>query len=168
MQKMRYMTFNNYLKQYLADVSGQSSFSIHKLTKLSKRNVRILDPLILYCLFEDKMNIFNKYCSCNHNLESLNKNNFLDDKYSDYAFQKIYQSYTRKNNLSKYDLQTKGLIRDNILKLMNEKNISKYRIYSDLSLNPGNINDYLLNGNAKKVSLNLVKKIYNYCRNYRS
>lgn len=164
---MRHLTFNKFLEQYLADISGQSSFSIHKLAKLSKKNIRITDPLILYCLLHDKMEIYNKYCDYNRDLECLNKNNYLDDKYSDYAFQKIYQSYLRKINIPKYDLQTKALIRDNIINMMNEKNISKYRVYTDLSLNPGNINDYLTNGNSKKVSLDIVKKIYNYCRNYR-
>ena len=51
--------------------------------------------------------------------------------------------------------------------MMDDKKITKYRVYRDLSLNPGNINDYLTNGNSKKVSMNVVKKIYNYCRNYR-
>ena len=149
------------------DVSGQPSFSIHKLARLSKKNVRIVDPLILYCVFEDKMDIYQKYLTIDQNLASLNKDNYLDNRYSDYGFQKIYQSYTRKSNLHEYDLQTKTLIRNNIIKMMDDKNITKYRVYKDLNLNPGNVNDYLTNGNSKKVSLELVKKIYNYCRNYR-
>ena len=149
------------------DVSGQPSFSIHKLARLSKKNVRIVDPLILYCVFEDKMDIYQKYLTLDQNLVSLNKDNYLDNRYSDYGFQKIYQSYKRKSNSHEYDLQTKTLIRNNIIKMMDDKNITKYRVYKDLNLNPGNVNDYLTNGNSKKVSLELVKKIYNYCRNYR-
>lgn len=164
---MRSLTFNKFLKQYLVDVSGQPSFSVHKLAKLSKKNIRIVDPLILYCLFEDKMEICKKYLNLDDVLKTLNKNNYLDDRYSNYSFQKIHQSYVRKTNSNEYDLQTKTLIRNNIMKMMNDKDISKYRVYTDLSLNPGNVNDYLTNGNSKKVSLELVKIIYNYCRNYR-
>lgn len=164
---MRGLSFNKYLKLYLVDVSGQSSFSIHKLAKLSKKNIRIVDPLVLYCLLEDKMTIYNKYCGFNQELKSLSKDNFLDDRYKDYAFQKIHQSYIRKTKVFEYELETKKLIRENILKMMNDKKITKYRVYRDLSLNPGNINDYLTNGNSKKVSMDVVKKIYNYCRNYR-
>ena len=96
---MRSLTFDKFIKQYLMDVSGQPSFSIHKLARLSKKNVRIVDPLILYCVFEDKMDIYQKYLTIDQNLASLNKDNYLDNRYSDYGFQKIYQSYTRKSNL---------------------------------------------------------------------
>ena len=164
---MRTLTFRSFLKQYLMDVSGQDSFSVHKLCKLSKKNVRIADPLILYCVFEDKLDIYQKYMTIDEKLDSLTRDNFLDNKYSEYGFQKINQSYIRRSNSYQYDLQTKNLIRNNIIKLMSDKNISKYRVYTDLDLNPGNVNDYLTNGNSKKVSLELVKKIYNYCRNYR-
>lgn len=164
---MRRITFNAFLKQYLIDLSGQTSLSIHRLFKLSKKNYRLQDPLLLYCLLENKMNIYYKYFKQNPNLVFLTKENFLDNTYSNYSFQKIYQSYLRRINTCEYDLQTKSLIRDNIIEMMDNKKISKYRIYTDLSLNPGNINDYLTNGNSKKVSLDLVKKIYNYCSNYR-
>ena len=164
---MKKITFRGFLKQYLLDLSGQTSLSIHKLSKISKKNYRLLDPLLLYCLLENKMDIFDKYFDQNPDLDDLTKDNYLDDRFADYSFQKIHQSYLRRLNINEYDLQTKTLIRDNILKMMNDKNISKYRVYTDLSLNPGNVNDYLTNGNSKKVSLDLVKKIYNYCSNYR-
>ena len=164
---MRKITFNAFLKQYLLDLSGQTSLSIHKLSRLSKKNYRLMDPLLIYCLLENKMDIYYKYFDHNQDLDGLTKDNYLDDKYADYSFQKIHQSYLRRLNVNEYDLQTKTLIRDNILKMMNDKKISKYRVYTDLSLNPGNVNDYLANGNSKKVSLDLVKKIYNYCSNYR-
>lgn len=164
---MRKLSFHGFLKQYLLDLSDQNSLSIHKLSRLSKKNYRLVDPLLLYCLLENKLNIYYKYFEQNQNLVLLTKENFLDEAYSNYSFQKIYQSYLRRINTYEYDLQTKSLIRDNIIKMMDNKKISKYRIYTDLSLNPGNINDYLTNGNSKKVSLDLVKKIFNYCSNYR-
>ena len=165
---MRKLSFEAFLKQYLIDVSGQKSLSIHKLAKLSKNNIRIIDPLVLYCVLNGKKEVLLKYLNKSEFefIDGLNKNNYLDDAFNDYSFKKIYQSYERKVNCVTYDNQTKSLIRDNILKMMSEKKISNYRVYKDLSLNPGNVNDYLTNGNPKKVSLKLVEDIYDYCLNY--
>ena len=97
-------------------------------------------------------------------MDDLTKDNYLSDKFSNYSFGKIYQSYLRKTKTNEYDDETKALIRINILNSMKEKGISNYRIYTDLKANPGNVNDYLKNGNVKKVSLKLVKDIYRYCQ----
>ncbi len=164
---MRQMTFINYLKYYLSDVSGQKTVSIHKLYNLSKNNIRIISPLILYCVFSDKQNIFFKYFNVEEFplIEQLNRDNFLDSKFAEYDFQKIHQSYLRKINVTKYDDEIKLLVRNNILKLMKEKGITNYKVYKVLGLNPGNVNDYLSNGNPKKVSLATAKLIFEYCSN---
>ena len=49
-----------------------------------------------------------------------------------------------------------------IRKCQKEKHISNYRIYTDLHLNHGNINDYLTNGNVSKLSLATAQKILDY------
>lgn len=166
---MRQVTFETFLEQYLSDVSSQSTLSIHKLVKLSKRNYRIVSPLVLYCLFSNKMDILLKYINTNKYpfLSELTPENYLDDKYSkDYSFQNIHRSFTRRLCFFENENITKSLARDNILKIMNEKGITNYRIYTDLKANPGNVNDYLKNNNTKKVSLKLVKEIHEYCLNY--
>ena len=138
------------------------------VVKLSKSNIRIISPLILYCLFNKKINLLLRYLGKDKYKEimSLSVDNYLDEKYSKYDFQKIYQSFIRRTNLYNYDNQTKSLIRENILSMMKTKKISKYRIYTDLNLNAGNINDFLTNNHQQKVSLKTVKKIYGYCLNY--
>ena len=68
--------------------------------------------------------------------------------------------------MTEYSDITKEKAHDNIVRMMNEKGISNYRVYKDLNLNPGNINDYLTNKNVKKVSLQTVKQIYNYVSSY--
>lgn len=160
---MRKLLFKTFVKQYLVDVSGHATLSIHKLVVLSENNVRIIDPLVLHCLLENKIPVLLKYCDFGLRAEiiELDINNYLNDSVFD--FQKIHQSYIRRTNAFQYDLQTKSMIRNDIIKLMKGKSISKYRIYTDLSLNPGNINDYLTNGNSKKLSLKTAKRIYDYC-----
>ena len=166
---MRKLTFEKFLEQYLADISGQPTLSVHKLVKLSKRNHRIVSSLILYCLLKNKMDILLKYINTKKYpfLDELTVDNYLDDKYSnDYAFQKVYSSFMSRLRFFENENVTKSLARDNILKTMKEKGITNYRIYTDLKANPGNVNDYLKNNNTKKVSLKLVKMIHNYCLAY--
>ena len=165
---MRKLTFKTYLKQYLVDVSGQRSLSIHKLAILSKDNIRLVDPLILHSVMNNKMNVLFKYLDISKYplVLALTKNNYLDKSFSIFEFRKIHQSYIRKANSIEYDNETKSLIRKNILKMMKEKKISNYRIYCDLKANQGNVNDYLKNNNSKKVSLKLVKQIFRYCESY--
>ena len=165
---MRELTFETFLKQYLKDVSGANSLSIHKLSDLSKKNKRIVDPLILHCLLNNKMNILFKYLDAEERtkLDILTKDNYLDNRFSNYSFIKIYQSYQRKKNTVTYDNEIKSMIREKILTIMKEKKITNYRVYKDLNANPGNVNDYLKNNNVNKVSLAMAKRIYNYCLSY--
>ena len=162
---MRKLSFETFLKRYLWDVSGKKTLSIHSLAELSKNNVRVFDSLILYCVLNNKKNVLLKYIDLEKNpeLKNLNKDNYLDDMFSNYSFSKIHDSYLKKSNEVEYDNQIKSMIRKNILTMMKEKGITNYRIYKDLNANAGNINDYLKNNNTKKVSLKMVNKIFNYC-----
>ena len=47
-----------------------------------------------------------------------------------------------------------------------KKKVSKYRVYKDLKLNPGNFNDFLKNNNLDKLSFKNCKKAYDYVVNY--
>ena len=163
---MRKITFETFLKQYIEDVSGEKTLNIHKLIKLSKSNHRIITSLVLYCLFKNKMHILFKYIDRDRYpmLNELTIDNYLDDKFIlYYDFQKVHTSYRRRRNRIIYDDDIKSLVRVNILKMMKEKEITAYRLCIDLNINYGNVNDYLKNNHTRKVSLKLVKEIYNYC-----
>ena len=165
---MRKLLFVNYLELYLRDVSGVDTVSIHKLSNLMNDNYRLTDSLILYSALTNNQHLLNKYTGNKYEdiLSKLNKVNYLDDEFSNYEFRKIYSSYQSHINAFKYDIDTKEKARLSILELMKRKSITKYRVYRDLNLNPGNINAYLRNNDSSKVSLNLVKRIYNYVANY--
>lgn len=165
---MRKQTFLGFLKYYLKDLTNSSVLSIHKLVNQSKTNYRLIDPLIIYCAFTSKQEILNKYTNDEYSkvLESLNENNFLSEKYKDYSFSKIYNSYKNKQNVPENDNALKEKIRKKTISLMKENKITNYRVYTDLKLNHGNVNDYLTNGNCKKVSLGLSKRIYTFVKNF--
>ena len=52
---MRKLTFEGFLKQYVADLSGVQTASIHKLADCSQDNPRLKEPLFLYALAFDKV-----------------------------------------------------------------------------------------------------------------
>lgn len=60
---------------------------------------------------------------------------------------------------------TKELVRKKVKRLQTSGNISNYRIYADLGLNPGNINAWLKLGECGKVSLNTARKVLSYVEN---
>ena len=165
---MRQQLFINYLQDYLRSVSGLQTANIHKLAQASKKNLRICDCLILYCALSNRAKILNKFTDDKYKevMNRINKDNFLNDEFADYEFRKIYTSYQHKIKVVEYDDITKTKIHDNIVDIMGEKGISNYRVYKDLKLNPGNINDFLINKNIKKVSVDTVLKIFDYVYAY--
>lgn len=162
---MRRMTIETFLKKYLCDLSGLNSLSIHKLAILANRNERIRNVLILYCSLEGKLRILVKYLKMDEKEKALllSNSNVIENQYKKYDFEKIYLSYRRYVNKNEYDNEIKASIRLNTIKVMEDKKITNYKIYKMLKLNPGNISDYLTNGNVKKVSLLTTKKIYEFC-----
>ena len=167
---MREQLFINFLQDYLQDISGLQTCNIHKLANEMKKNYRIRDSLILYCALsgDNRKKILNRFTNNKYKevMSNLNENNFLSDDYEEYEFRKIWNSYQNKIKIVEYDNYIKENARLTILKSMKEKGITNYRVYKDLNLNPGNINDYLTNNNLKKVSVATVKAIANYVYTY--
>ena len=167
---MRKQQFVNFLKDYLQDISGLKTCNIHKLAKEMKKNYRIRDSLILYCALsgDSRRALLNRFTNNKYKevMNNLNRDNFLNDEFKEYEFRKIWNSYQNKIKVVEYDNYIKENARLTILKSMKEKGITNYRVYKDLNLNPGNINDYLTNNNVKKVSVATVKAIANYVYTY--
>ena len=164
---MRKQNFKGYLKEYLIDVSGLNTLSVAKLYKNIKKNYRIRDALVLYSALTNKRDRLNKCSKGEYKdvLALIKQDNFLIE-YQDYDFKKIYEDYQNKLKSKQNDDFFKSKLRSKIIKTMNEKKISKYRIYTDLKLNPGNVNAYLKNDNPNKVSSSLAKRIYRYVDSY--
>ena len=58
------------------------------------------------------------------------------------------------------------LMHKRVRELQAQKQVSNYRIYHDLNLNPGNLNAWLTHQDCSKVSLNTTRKTLNYLRQY--
>lgn len=162
------MSIECFTKRYLLDLSGQKSLSIHKLSLLANKDERLKNALILYCLLSGKERVLVKYLKLDNDEKAaiLSKTNVIKNQFEKFDFEKIYLSYDRYMNKKHYEDEIKASIRENTLKVMEEKKITKYKIYKRLNLNAGNINDYLTNGSVEKVSLSTSKKIYQFCLSY--
>ena len=51
---MRKLTFEGFLKQYVAELSGVETASVHKLADRMAENPRLKEPLFLYALAFNK------------------------------------------------------------------------------------------------------------------
>ncbi|WP_294835931.1 hypothetical protein [uncultured Eubacterium sp.] len=165
---MKQLTFVGFLKSYLCELSLCESSSITKLCKEADHNLRLIEPLTLFIKMTKNEEQQNKI-KCDLVKEELNQlqniNNVelaLKNKLLSTDYQKVYNSYLVKIKKKEKDNRTKKLMLARIKELQEKNNISNYRIYTDLKLNQGNINDYLANENVNKLSVATAKKILDY------
>lgn len=173
---MRYLTFKSYLRNQLCEYMNEDTSSVYKYAEASENDIRIREAFLLYLLLFSNQELQNKirrkYSWVDYSCEELSKlkaDNIekvlqSDKKYSSYL--NIYNNYKRERLGPHKDDELKLLIHSKIRTLQEEKSISNYRIFTDLKLDPGNINSFLKNKNIDKVSLNLSKDILQYVREY--
>ena len=58
---MRKLTFEGFLKQYVAELSGVQTASVHKLADCLNENPRLKEPLFLYALAFNKVELLLRY-----------------------------------------------------------------------------------------------------------
>jgi len=175
---MRKLMFKGFLKQYVVALSGHGSAGIYRLaSEAAASNPRLREPLFLYALFCGKEDVLmlaakdkgmqHEYAALlrrydRHGMEQalLCKSPDLPERYA-----RVYRSYAAIMEELQNNRHVKMLMRERIIKLKNEQKISTYRIYADLSLNHGNVNTYIKNGDCSKVSLKTARSILSYLEN---
>ena len=176
---MRELTFVGFLRRYVRDLSISGTNSISKLSyEAARENFRLREPLLLYALFSGKeasllrsaegTTLEELYSSV---LDRYSKEQMLhafltSDSGLPSAYHKVWRSYLAQKNRKDTDAQTKELMRQRILAMQADKGVSNYRIYKELNLNPGNINDWLKNGAGEKVSLTTARRAFEYVNSY--
>lgn len=174
---MRRLTFKGYIESYITELSYAGTSSISKLVIELDDNPRLREPLALHAHLtkmprgiEQKAPEF--YAEYKHISERLGYEKressilleeigLLSDDYK-----KVVNSYMYERNRIERDNETKLLMRNRIIKLQEEKDISNYKIYKALGLNYGNMNYFLKNGSVEKLTLNTVREILKFVRNY--
>ena len=79
---------------------------------------------------------------------------------------KVWRSYCSVRDAARADDHTKTLLHRRVLEMQAQKHLSNYRLYTDLHLNPGNVNAWLKHNDPRRVSLACARQIYLYAKNY--
>lgn len=170
---MRELTFLGFLTEYVRSLSKAGTASVFTLAKeASSDNPRLREPLFLYALASDKKDILLRaakrfgleelyatplFIIGGNNLEDVISKGLLPEGY-----QKVWRSYLAKKNSHCSDDATKEMMRSRILRLQGEKGITNYRLYTDLKMNPGNLNSWLKHGGGNKISLDRARDVLRY------
>ena len=165
---MRKLTFVGFLKQYVKELSLCNSYCLKKIDREAEQNYRVVAPMALLAkLTAGEEQIYavssKRLQNAFHELENIAdvktalQNNLLNED-----FQKVYKTYQSLAGKHENENHTKEMMLKKIRKAQAQKHISNYRIYTDLHLNHGNINDFLTNGNVTKLSLETAKAILEY------
>lgn len=172
---MRELTFKGFLTQYVKRLSRQGTNSLYKLAaEAGNNNPRLREPLLLYAMFAEKQDV----------LLMATKEAALHDHYAGFVSQyspeqitallaegspllaeeyhKVWRSYVSQKNRLQADNHTKELIRKKVKRLQEKTGVTNYRIYTDLKLNPGNLNAWLKHGDGDKVSLDTARMTLHY------
>lgn len=175
---MRELTFHGFLSTYVKNLSSQNTLSIQKLIPEAERNMRLAEPLFLYALYSGKVmqllraakgtRFEGAYQQLAQHYSAFTMEEALRSNAAELPeeFHKVWRSYQVKRNRCRTDDETKELMRRRIQQLQAKKDLSNYRIYTDLKLNPGNFNAWMKYGTANKISLTAARSVLNYVRQY--
>lgn len=168
---MRQLTFAGFLKKYIASLSRDGGGFYKLAREASASNARLREPLLLYAVYTGRIDSLLKATRSAGLLEEYQRVLRIDslkdavergDKSVPMEYRKVWNSYTTVRDAHKRDEHTKSLMRDKILRLQVTMQLTTYRIYKDLRLNPGNVNAWLKNNDGSKVGLDTARKILEY------
>lgn len=130
---MRKLTFEGFLKQYVAELSGVQTANVHKLADCMTENPRLKEPLFLYALAFDKVDLLLRYTVSSaaaaeyeqlSNRYSLAQMLLLLEKQSPElpeGYLKVWRSYCSVRDAVLADNDTKELIHRRVLELQQKK-----------------------------------------------
>ena len=177
---MRKLTFKGFLAQYVRKLSRSDTNSLYKLAaEAGSDNPRLREPLLLYALYSGKQDVLLQAAkdlqlhaeyqkrlaySADETTQLLESGSSL----LPVEYHKVWRSFQSQKNRGQADDHTKELMRQKVRRLQDQYGVTNYRIYTDLKLNPGNVNAWLKHGDADKVSLDTARRTLRYVEGYLS
>lgn len=169
---MRQITFANYLRKYIIELTAIERFQLVKLAAASEKSEKLRVPFLLY-LSQKKTDGEIRALLTDRSLEEyvavLSK---LEDPLAQaarlpVAYRRVIAGYTRISQMHKAENESKRLIANRIAQRRRGLELSDYRICRELSINPGNFNSFFYHGNDNALSLEkvqLILKFVDFCR----
>ena len=177
---MRQLTFKGLLRQYVRELSYCGKNDIRLLAReVPERSYRLVEPLVLYAVSVNQGDYLRRVAEDSFLLaeafrfEGMSLSEVvslleyeLENETGEvpHNYMKVYRSYIYFRDKQKNQNHTKMLIRNRINDLRLQKNISVYRIYTDLNLNHGCVHAYIKNGNVEGIGLKTVGQILEYVK----
>lgn len=172
---MQELTFKGFLARYVRELSKSNTNSLYKLAEeASGDNPRLKAPVLLFALYSGKQTVLLQAAKDQNLLAEYQKmvsqysvdmmTRMLEDNDSALPneYHKVWRSFQTQKNRGQSDDHSKELMRLKVKRLQEQSGVSNYRIYTDLNLNPGNVNSWLKHGVADKVSLKTARMILHY------
>lgn len=172
---MRELTFRGFLTQYVKRLSVQDTNSLYKLAaEASGSNPRLREPLLLYAVYSEKQDVllqatkdlalYESYRTVVLQYDANAMTELLEaaSPALPAEYHKVWRSYLTTKNRGQADNHTKELMRQKVKRLQEKYGVTNYRIYTDLKLNPGNLNAWLKHGDSDKVSLETARRTLRY------
>jgi len=177
---VRQLTFKGFLHQYVKELSNCGVSDIRLLAReVPESNYRLVEPLVLYALSINKGDYLRRVAEdsfliaeafrfegmCPDDVVSLLEHELkCENGGIPINYIKTYQSYIYFRDKQKNHNHTKMLMRKRINELRLQKDISIYRVYTDLNLNHGCVHAYIKNGNVEGIGLKTAKRILEYLK----
>ena len=169
------LTFHGFLKKSLRLLSGADTESVGKLSIMAASNPRLKAPLVLYMATLPKhqrrklqrvapelaveLTRYFDQINCEEDLIRVLQNGNVPKEYS-----KVYTSYLCKRNARQQDTELKYLIRNRIMELAEDKNISGYRISKEIGIDVRNCYAFLHCGDVSKLGLDKARQVLEYLK----
>lgn len=177
-------TFLYYLKLYLRALSANDTLSIKELAVESvSGNARLREPLFCYAAAKGCMPLllatveqlypklykeYNKILDmCNRDFSCFYQMLQNEDERIPIEYLKVYHSYRWYLYKPKYQRKTKEEHRKFILNSKKDyPELTNHKIYTELRLDPGNVNAYINHGDLRRVSVKTTDRIFEYVDAY--
>ena len=155
-------------------LSKGKTCNIYKLVEELPHNHRLREPLFLYALCIGKTDRLSKALSGypehfifhdlirNYSWDDVLQLFYNNDMTLNQDYHKVYHSYVSERDAFYIDIKTKTLMHRQIRELQETKCISNYRLYTDLELNPSNVNAFLKKVEMGRVSMAVAEKMWDY------
>lgn len=164
--------FENFLKEYVKELSFGTT-SIKKLVTECENFPKLREPLFLYAVFNGKLKLLysvlektpneelQRLCDTYGNTLTIEQLEQQDEDVPE-RLRRVWTSYVAVRDSAEADNYMKGLMRKNVLFLLEEKNVTVYRVCKDSGINRGRVYRWLNKGDMSAISCQSIAKILRY------
>lgn len=171
---MAHLTWEGFLKKEAQKLLKTKTESITKVANLKSDDSRMA-PVMLFTKFGDfkpkKVLMSEKLwkeweelCSRFSSVEEFIQYYENNDQKTYYG--KLVKAFNDAANWIVFETQLKADLLAIIKQMKKQKNITTYRIYTDLKINMGNCNKLFKDNDVSKIALDTLRRIEKYVKNY--